>query len=525
MVALQTSSTGTWSVVHNGIVLGAQWHLITWNTESCASPHEPSGTSLIVEARAADAETALASEPYMEIKNGAPFFGMSGRFIQIRVRFKGMCPGQPFETPVLCDLRVIADLQSGLDCQPNGIPDECEPDCNANGIPDDCELGCNTLLGDFNGDGVVDSDDQTGFNACFSGPGVLAPPECLIGDFDGDKDVDLQDYVAFLAAFGETVTCVNDCNGNGVLDECDIATGTSPDTNIDGIPDECQGFPVGACCLPDETCITTTQEGCALQDGLYHGDGTACGGALFCDALYRKSVLRKLVPLMHPVMCEALTVLGQPERCANLNDELWIEISDDRLDYIITVFMEDGGPNLLLRIDASPSFENPVPLSQRAVRAALQPDSANALVGVNFDFVAWMDNQIVSVFAAASETVKICNVVQQGVKGLITVNNPCYMHDVLRKLWLVFNQEGQSESFCPPAYLDFFMCITLPFDFGLAGDARNILILFTYYDSLTTCEAIYANSTPDALLQIRQAIESVRLSVLPLCPNPGSVCP
>jgi len=31
-----------------------------------------------------------------------------------------------------------------------------------------------------------------------------------------------------------------DCNGNGTLDECDIASGTSPDTNGNGVPDECE---------------------------------------------------------------------------------------------------------------------------------------------------------------------------------------------------------------------------------------------------------------------------------------------
>ena len=32
-----------------------------------------------------------------------------------------------------------------------------------------------------------------------------------------------------------------DCNGNGVEDAVDIALGDSADSNLDGIPDECQG--------------------------------------------------------------------------------------------------------------------------------------------------------------------------------------------------------------------------------------------------------------------------------------------
>ncbi|MFQ5653445.1 MAG: hypothetical protein ACE5GW_01780, partial [Planctomycetota bacterium] len=39
-----------------------------------------------------------------------------------------------------------------------------------------------------------------------------------------------------------------DCNANGVPDECDIASGTSPDANGNGIPDECeQRFVRGDC--------------------------------------------------------------------------------------------------------------------------------------------------------------------------------------------------------------------------------------------------------------------------------------
>ncbi len=31
-----------------------------------------------------------------------------------------------------------------------------------------------------------------------------------------------------------------DCNGNGIEDAIDIATGVSSDANLDGVPDECQ---------------------------------------------------------------------------------------------------------------------------------------------------------------------------------------------------------------------------------------------------------------------------------------------
>ena len=67
-----------------------------------------------------------------------------------------------------------------------------------------------------------------------------------------------------------------DCNGNGVPDECDIADGSSPDMNpADGVPDECQGLPVGACCFGSQ-CVITTATSCVNSGGNFIGVGTNC---------------------------------------------------------------------------------------------------------------------------------------------------------------------------------------------------------------------------------------------------------
>ncbi len=90
------------------------------------------------------------------------------------------------------DLDEIA-AGTSLDCNTNGIPDQCEFDCNQNGVADDCDIASGTS-NDCNLDSV--------------------PDECqLVGD---------------------------DCNTNGVPDDCDVRGGTSPDCNSDGVPDECQ---------------------------------------------------------------------------------------------------------------------------------------------------------------------------------------------------------------------------------------------------------------------------------------------
>ncbi|MFH0981770.1 MAG: right-handed parallel beta-helix repeat-containing protein [Planctomycetota bacterium] len=71
------------------------------------------------------------------------------------------------------------DIAAGtsLDCDSNGMPDECGTDCNANSIPDDCDLAAGTSA---------------------------------------------------------------DCNVNETPDECDIYAGVSPDENHNTVPDECE---------------------------------------------------------------------------------------------------------------------------------------------------------------------------------------------------------------------------------------------------------------------------------------------
>jgi hypothetical protein len=70
-----------------------------------------------------------------------------------------------------------------------------------------------------------------------------------------------------------------DCNGNGIADATDIKKGTSIDENpADGIPDECQGLPVGGCCLSHGVCAKTTESDCEDAEGEWAGE------EIFCDA-------------------------------------------------------------------------------------------------------------------------------------------------------------------------------------------------------------------------------------------------
>ncbi len=113
---------------------------------------------------------------------------------------------------VICTVFFGGDYQGqGSTCKPPFLCPGCEgdPECD-DGDP------CNGIEACF--------DDGTPRNGGVCGPN---PPD---PDCDGNGVLDSCDIA------GGTP----DCNGNGVPDECDIAGGASQDFNNDGVPDDCQ---------------------------------------------------------------------------------------------------------------------------------------------------------------------------------------------------------------------------------------------------------------------------------------------
>ena len=169
-ITLHTSATGTWSVIHDGERFGGEWHMIRWNRDGlCAfTPH-----ALSVE-WASDFEASLSSQTYVAVEDGQRVNGLKGRFIEVRVRFKGTCPGKNEQSsPILCDLSVSHGI-GDLNC--DGLTDFFDidpfvlavlnPAAYENQYPD-----CDRLFGDVNGNQVTDFFDIDLFVSL-----ILSPP-------------------------------------------------------------------------------------------------------------------------------------------------------------------------------------------------------------------------------------------------------------------------------------------------------------------------------------------------------------
>ena len=117
------------------------------------------------------------------------------------------------------------DIAGGTshDCQPNGIPDECEDDRNYNGIPDACDIvsgtskdlnfngvpdeaDCLTTPGDMDGDCDVERDDFASFLGCMGRTRAELVGGCACADFDLNGTVDFNDYLALSVAAGQPVS-------------------------------------------------------------------------------------------------------------------------------------------------------------------------------------------------------------------------------------------------------------------------------------------------------------------------------
>ena len=107
----------------------------------------------------------------------------------------------------------------------NSFAEVCGEDCNGNQLIDEFEILFG-LSDDCDANGVPDECDlEGGFDCNMNG----VPDACdLLGGDSADCD-----------ANGLPDECDEDCNGNGSPDICDVKSGLAPDCDGNGLPDEC----------------------------------------------------------------------------------------------------------------------------------------------------------------------------------------------------------------------------------------------------------------------------------------------
>ena len=112
--AISNPTLGFWNRRHDGGAPGISWGMIKWNTEPQASV--PAGSSIAIDARAADSPAALTGQVFIPVTSGIPF-NLKGRYIEVRASMKTTVAGDCVESPgpVLSDLRIVARTLCDID--------------------------------------------------------------------------------------------------------------------------------------------------------------------------------------------------------------------------------------------------------------------------------------------------------------------------------------------------------------------------------------------------------------------------
>ena len=219
--SVTSSQQGTWNVITDGLSNARIWNFVGWNQGT------PPGTSVTVEARAAQTLPLLSAATWITIGTPGPQAPMAGRYIENQVRLVRAVEGcaATFVTPVLYDLTVA------------GICDTCAfAFC-----PGDTTVPCEGPLG-----AVVEFPPPELESDCVGYTVTCTPPS-------GNFPIGVTPVVCTAVSGSDTVICK---------------------FNVTVLPG-CDPTPTGACCLATN-CIVTTEAGCLQQGGIYFGNGSNC---------------------------------------------------------------------------------------------------------------------------------------------------------------------------------------------------------------------------------------------------------
>ena len=146
-----TNPSGIWEAVADNGSGDGIWDRVAWNTEPEGS--EPAGSSITVEARAADTLAELPFQAYSAVSNGVSGLGLAGRFLGLRATLR---PDPNDVSPVLSDITAFATLSLLCDADANGVVDITDiraigRERNTPASPGDVR--------DVNGDDVINAND------------------------------------------------------------------------------------------------------------------------------------------------------------------------------------------------------------------------------------------------------------------------------------------------------------------------------------------------------------------------------
>ena len=182
------------------------------------------------------------------------------------------------------------------------------------------------------------------------------------------------------------IVVTNDCNSNGVLDECDIADSTSNDCNANGILDECEPGGDSDCNNDGETDLCAFSTGTSVdcnQDGIpddcqlvgndcnensIPDDCELAGGGSALDFDGADDWVRiPRTPLLEPTDELTIEVWIRPDSIGSTNNSRIVRIANSFGAGYILSWRQSGSSKLELRIDGASSgacrATDPTPVS------------------------------------------------------------------------------------------------------------------------------------------------------------------